>query len=58
MVRLLNPENILKRGYSLTLKEGRVVKSVDDLQIGEAIETRLAKGKVKSKIIKKENNGN
>jgi exodeoxyribonuclease VII large subunit len=56
-VRLLNPENVLKRGYTLTLKEGKIVKSADDVLVDETIETRFADGKVKSKIIKKENNG-
>jgi exodeoxyribonuclease VII large subunit len=52
-VRLLNPENILKRGYSLTFKNGEIVKSVAQLGVNDEIETRFAKGKVKSKIIKK-----
>ncbi len=51
-VRLLNPENILKRGYSLTLKDGELVKSVAQLKMNDEIETRFADGKVKSKIIK------
>ncbi len=51
-VRLLNPENILKRGYSLTLKDGEIVKSAEQIKINDEIETRFADGKVKSKIIK------
>lgn len=54
LVRLLNPENVLKRGYTLTLKEGKIVKSVIPLHLNDEIETRFADGKVKSKIIKKE----
>ncbi|MCD6355634.1 MAG: exodeoxyribonuclease VII large subunit [Prolixibacteraceae bacterium] len=52
-VRLLNPENILKRGYSLTLKNGKIVKSSAQLNVNDEIETRFSKGKVKSKITKK-----
>ncbi|MCF6357548.1 MAG: hypothetical protein L3J54_07050, partial [Draconibacterium sp.] len=52
-VRLLNPENILKRGYSLTLKDGEILKSASQLNINDEIETRFNDGKVKSKIIKK-----
>jgi exodeoxyribonuclease VII large subunit len=52
-VRLLNPENILKRGYSLTLKDGEIVKSAVQLNVNDELETRFADGKVKSKIIKK-----
>ncbi|MBT3384835.1 MAG: exodeoxyribonuclease VII large subunit [Prolixibacteraceae bacterium] len=57
-VRLLNPENVLKRGFTLTLKDGRIVKSAKQLKLNEEIETQFADGKVKSKITKKENNGN
>lgn len=52
-VRLLNPENILTRGYSLTLKGGKIVKSIAQLKLNDEIETRLADGKIKSKIIKR-----
>ncbi len=51
-VRLLNPENILKRGYSLTLKDGEIVKSATQLNVNDEIETRFADGKVRSKIKK------
>ncbi len=53
-VRLLNPENILKRGYSLTLRDGEIVKSAAQLNVNDELETRFADGKVKSKIIKKQ----
>ena len=53
-LRLLNPENILKRGFSLTFKDGIIVKSILPLQVHDSIETRFADGKIKSKIIKKE----
>ena len=57
MVRLLNPENVLKRGYTLTFKDGKIVKSVKDMEVDEIIETRFSDGKTKSKIIKKQDNG-
>ena len=53
-MRLLNPENILKRGYSLTLKDGETVKSAAQLNINDELETWFADGKVKSKIIKEQ----
>lgn len=56
--RLLNPENVLKRGYTLTFKEGKIIKSAKDLEIDETIETCFTDGKTESKIIKKQNNGN
>ncbi len=56
--RLINPENVLKRGYTLTLKEGKIVKSTKQLNINAEIETRFADGSVQSKITKKDNNDN
>lgn len=52
-VRLLNPENVLKRGYTLTLKEGKIIKSAKQLELNQEIETQFADGRVKSKISKK-----
>jgi len=49
-IRLLNPENVLRRGYSVTYREGKVVKSFRDLQEGEDISTCLGDGWIKSKV--------
>jgi exodeoxyribonuclease VII large subunit len=57
-VRLLNPENVLNRGYTLTLKEGKIIKSAEPLQLNDEIETLFADGTVKSKITKKGKHGN
>ena len=46
----LNPENILRRGYSITLKDGRSVKSVGDVRKGDILTTILAGGKIISTI--------
>ncbi|WP_257670746.1 exodeoxyribonuclease VII large subunit [Parapedobacter tibetensis] len=50
VVRLLDPQHILNRGYSMTKKNGKVVKSTNELQIGDTIETRLASGKLISTV--------
>ncbi|HPF50561.1 MAG TPA: exodeoxyribonuclease VII large subunit [Draconibacterium sp.] len=52
-VRLLDPENVVKRGFTLTLKDGKIVKSVKQLNLGEELETRFADGTTQSQIIKK-----
>jgi len=57
-VRLLNPENVLKRGFTLTLKDGKIIKSVKQVKSGDELETRFADGNVKSKVNKKTDNGN
>lgn len=46
------PEKLLARGYSITLKEGRVVKDASVLNTGDEIVTRMAQGEVHS-IVKK-----
>lgn len=56
-IRLLNPENVLKRGFTLTLKDGKIIKSVNDVESGEELTTKFADGQVKSKITKKTKNG-
>jgi exodeoxyribonuclease VII large subunit len=52
-VRLIDPLQVLKRGYSLTFKNGQLVKSAVGLLDGDELVTQLADGKVKSKILKK-----
>lgn len=47
-----SPEKQLARGYSLTLKNGKVVKRAEELQAGDEITTRLQKGEVRSMVKK------
>ena len=46
-----DPAVILKRGYSLTRQNGRVVKGASDLKKGDRITTVFADGSVESEII-------
>jgi exodeoxyribonuclease VII large subunit len=48
--KLSSPEYILSKGYSITLKDGKAVKSVQSLQTGDAIETILFEGKISSTV--------
>jgi len=50
---LLKPENILKRGYSVTSLNGKVLKSAADAKPGNRLTTRLYKGKIESIIEEK-----
>lgn len=45
-----SPEKQLARGYSITLKDGKVVKNMDELQENNEIVTRLYRGEVTSII--------
>lgn len=51
-VRLLEPTNILKRGYSITTHNGKPVKDVRELKKGETIKTEIYNGSMESKIEK------
>ena len=43
-----SPEKMLARGYSITLKDGKVVKNGDVLQLNDEIVTRLYQGEIDS----------
>lgn len=43
-IKSQDPELLLKRGYSITLKDGKSVKKAAELQMGDIIETRFAEG--------------
>lgn len=49
-LRLVDPMQVLKRGFSLSFKDGKLLKSVAQLQKGDLIETRLADGTIESNI--------
>ena len=51
VVNLLNPLNLLKRGYSLTLVDGKIVKSVEQIQKGQTIQTQFVDGFVESEVL-------
>jgi exodeoxyribonuclease VII large subunit len=52
ITELVNPENILKRGFSITLHKNKAVKDSSELSENDEIETRFYKGSAKSKIVK------
>ena len=49
-IELLHPENILKRGYSITMKNGKAIRLADEVSDGEMITTKLFSGEVKSVV--------
>ncbi len=44
----LNPQSILKRGYSMVLKDEKVIKSVKNIEKGDRLKTIMYEGKVES----------
>ena len=47
----LDPALLLSRGYSMTMKDGKIVRDAADLHPGDEIETRLANGTVHSTVL-------
>lgn len=46
----LSPLKVLARGYSVTTKNGGILKNAADVSAGDEIETRLHKGNIKSRV--------
>ena len=45
-----DPQLLLSRGYSITLKDGKAVRDPQQLQPGDEIETRVEKGTIRSVV--------
>ena len=52
-IKMASPDYVLKRGYSLTLKDGKIIKQADGLVVGDELITCFADGEVRSKVLKK-----
>ena len=50
-VKSASPELLLKRGYSITLKDGRAVTDPKQLKPGEEVTTRVSGGEFKSRVL-------
>ncbi len=54
ILQLLDPKNLLKRGYSISYLENKIVKSALELKKGDKLITLFADGKVISTVNEKE----
>ena len=52
-LQLLNPENILQRGYSITSINGVILKNNEQINNDDIIDTQLYKGTIKSRVVEK-----
>ncbi len=48
--RLLDPSLLLKRGYSITLYNGKAVRNAEELEEGAVITTKFETGEIESKV--------
>lgn len=46
----LNPNAILNRGYSITYKDGKIVKDVKQLRLQDMVKVKLARGEFSSQV--------
>jgi len=44
---VLSPLTVLSRGYSITMKEGNIIKSVKQVHNGDALEIILPDGRIR-----------
>jgi exodeoxyribonuclease VII large subunit len=52
-LQLLNPENILQRGFSITSINGKMIRTADQVKNDDIIDTQLYEGTIKSKVFEK-----
>lgn len=50
---ILNPLNIIKKGYSVVYKDNNIISSVNDINKDDIIDVRLNDGIIKSKVLEK-----
>lgn len=51
-IELVKPDRVLQRGYSITKNQaGDIIRSIEDLNIGDEIETSFAQGYSQSRVI-------
>ena len=49
----LNPENIVKRGYSIIYKNGKLVKSIKQVDTNDNLDVKLKDGIIETKVFRK-----
>lgn len=55
-LELLSPQNILKRGYSITRQNGKAIRQPEEVDPNKVLETTVYGGKIFSQIQKTEKN--
>jgi exodeoxyribonuclease VII large subunit len=49
-IQNMDPKNVLKRGYSITLLNGKAVRHVNEVKIGDHLETSVFEGYIQSMV--------
>ena len=54
-LKLVNPLNILDRGYSVVKKDNKVIKDIKDINKEDNIDIRIKNGNIKAKVLEVNN---
>ena len=49
-LEILNPLNALKRGYSITRKNGKCISNINDINVTDELEINIKQGNIKAKV--------
>ena len=50
-IKHISPDNTLKKGYTMTIRNGKIVKSAGQIKKGEILTLIFIDGKTDSKVI-------
>ena len=56
ILKIIDPVNVLKRGFTITSLNGRILKNIDSVNSNDSIETHFNNGVLKSKVLDKKLN--
>lgn len=54
-LQFLDPVNVLKRGYTITTLNGKIIRSMNQADVNKIIGTRFSDGDIKSRVISNKN---
>lgn len=54
-LQMLSPYKVLERGYAIVFREGKAVKSVDELELDDRVRVQLSRGRFSAVVKEKEN---
>lgn len=49
-IEILNPMNVIRRGFTMTLKNGKAVKSIDDVKTGDKLSVITTNGTINTTV--------
>ena len=50
-LELINPLGVLKRGYSLTYQENKLINNIKDIKLDSNIKIKMHNGEIEAKVL-------